>query len=411
MQPVHIRAAALFAGADRIIDSPVLTVEDGRITEIEEDGDLPVDGRAIDLPDTLLIPGLIDTHVHLASYPDLDNFATVRLTVAERAIRSAQNAERTLDAGFTAVRDCAAEFLIDVACRKSIERGIIRGPNMQVSCRGLSITGGHGDHENGFPPEVKLAQRYVVDGPDEVRRAVREQIRDGADWIKVAATGGVLSEGDKPISRGLALEELEVAVDEAAAAGIKVMSHAQGSDGIKNSILAGVHSIEHGFCLTEEIVQLMLDRDVFFVPTLVAGRQIVENGDEANIPDYALEKARDFVQQHRESFQMAHSAGVRIAMGTDAGTPFNYHGANASELGLMAEAGMSPGEVISAATTSAAELMGMGDRIGRLAVGFAADILAVDADILDDVSLLRDEDSVELIMKGGRIVKGAERCD
>ena len=199
-----------------------------------------------------------------------------------------------------------------------------------------------------------------------------------------------------------------VAVEEAHAFGRKVMSHAQGREGIENSILAGVDSIEHGFCLDEELVDMMLKRGVFFVPTLVAGRRIVEHADEVGIPDYAQKKAEAFIHQHREAFHLAHQKGVQIAMGTDAGTPYNMHGQNASEITLMVQAGMKPEDALDSATRMASDLMGMRSRVGTLATGLEADLVAVSGDFLDDVSVLECPDNILMVMKQGRIIKERE---
>ena len=232
---------------------------------------------------------------------------------------------------------------------------------------------------------------------------IRDRLRDGADHIKLHATGGVMSEGDLPTARGLTVEEMRAAIEEAHNVGKKTMAHAQGSTGIKNAILAGISSIEHGFYLTDEIIELMLKKDVFLVATLCAVHHIVEKGIEGGIPKYGVEKAREAKQAHLDSFLKAYKAGVKIAMGTDAATPFNCHGNNAQELELMVNAGMKPRDALVSATARGAELMGWGDRMGQVKLGFWADLILVDGNPLEDVKVLQDKRNIKLVIKGGEI--------
>ncbi|HAF67331.1 MAG TPA: amidohydrolase family protein [Bacillota bacterium] len=361
-------------------------------------------GKVIDGTGMFLMPGLVDCHVHITNTWEPDHLKRMKQLVPYIAIRSTINAKNTLEAGITAVRDAGAPFLLDVALKQAIERGIVPGPRLKVACRGLSITGGHGDSQNGWPPEIEFKGRYVVDSPDEARRAAREQLRDGADHLKLHATGGVMSEGDVPTARGLTFEEMRAAIEEAHNVGKKTMAHAQGSVGIKNAILAGISSIEHGFYLTDEIIELMLKRDVFLVPTLSAVHHIVEKGTEAGIPPYGVEKAKEAQEAHLKSFYEAYKAGVKIAMGTDAATPFNYHGNNALELELMVNAGMKPIDALVSATRRGAELMGWGDRMGQVKPGFWADLILVDGSPVDDVRVLQDKQKIKVVIKGGVVV-------
>lgn len=375
----------------------------GPLDELELPEELGTGWWVIDGQGKLLMPGLVDCHVHITGSCDPDELKALKELVPHAAIRSTINARDTLEAGFTAVRDAGGGNLIDVALKQAINEGLVPGPRLQVACRGLSITGGHGDSRNGWPPEIEFKGRYVVDSPDEARRAAREQLRDGADHIKLHATGGVMSEGDLPTARGLTLEEMRAAIEEAHNVGKKTMAHAQGSTGIKNAILAGISSIEHGFYLTDEIIELMLKKDVFLVATLCAVHHIVEKGIEGGIPKYGVEKAREAKQAHLDSFLKAYKAGVKIAMGTDAATPFNCHGNNAQELELMVNAGMKPRDALVSATARGAELMGWGDRMGQVKLGFWADLILVDGNPLEDVKVLQDKRNIKLVIKGGEI--------
>lgn len=375
----------------------------GPLDELELPEELGTGWWVIDGQGKLLMPGLVDCHVHITGSCDPDELKALKELVPHAAIRSTINARDTLEAGFTAVRDAGGGNLIDVALKQAINEELVPGPRLQVACRGLSITGGHGDSRNGWPPEIEFKGRYVVDSPDEARRAAREQLRDGADHIKLHATGGVMSEGDLPTARGLTVEEMRAAIEEAHNVGKKTMAHAQGSTGIKNAILAGISSIEHGFYLTDEIIELMLKKDVFLVATLCAVHHIVEKGIEGGIPKYGVEKAREAKQAHLDSFLKAYKAGVKIAMGTDAATPFNCHGNNAQELELMVNAGMKPRDALVSATARGAELMGWGDRMGQVKLGFWADLILVDGNPLEDVKVLQDKRNIKLVIKGGEI--------
>lgn len=351
-----------------------------------------------------VLPGLIDAHVHIVSTGDPNPLKRLKQTPAYMGIRGAAHARAALEAGFTALRDAGAPYRSAFAVRQAIHEGVIPGPRLQAPGQGLSITGGHADAQNGWPDEVRFPGRSaVVDGVDAARRAAREQLRDGADLIKLHATGGVMSEGDSPTARGLTLEEMRAAIEEAENVGKRAMAHAQGALGIKNAILAGVRSIEHGFYLTDEIIELMLRRDVFLVPTLAAVHHIVVRGVAGGIPAYGVEKAKRHQEAHLASFRKARDAGVKIAMGTDAGTPFNYHGENALELQLMVDAGMTPMEAIVATTSRAAELMDWGDRTGSVRAGHWADLVVIDGDPLADLRCLQETSRLKLVLKGGEV--------
>ncbi|MHB8928212.1 MAG: metal-dependent hydrolase family protein [Bacillota bacterium] len=400
-----IRNVTLIDGTDVApVKGATVVIEDEKITAAGPSGQVKAPTgagvEAVDGGGLTLLPGLIDAHIHITGTGDPNILKTIRKTVPYVTLESAVNARKTLEAGFTTIRDAGGEWLVDISLRDAIRDGLVPGPRMLVSGMGLSITGGHGDHF--FPPEVEFKGRYVVDSPDEARKAAREQLRSGADLIKLMATGGVMSEKDLPTARGMTIAEMEAAIEEAHNAGKKTLAHAQGANGIRNAILAGIDSIEHGFYLTDEIIGLMLERGVFLVPTLVAVHQIIVNGEKAGIPEYGVRKAKEHAEAHRKSFQKALKAGVKIAMGTDAATPFNFHGHNALELQLMVEAGMTPSQALQAATRMGAELLGLSDKVGTVEPGKLADLVLVDGDPLADIKLLQDKERIKLVVKGGQ---------
>lgn len=377
-----------------------LVVENGRIVEIGTglDGD-----DRIDLAGTSVLPGLFDCHTHVM-VSTIDQMRSLQTPFSYRFYQAMHNLEATLRIGITTVRDAGGA---DLGVKQAVEDGLIRGPRMQISLRMISQTGGHGDAWTVSGGEAHFFQLHpgvpetLVDGTDEMRRTVRRLVRMGADVIKVATSGGVLSPRDKPTHAHFRLEELEVLVEEATAGGIFVMAHAQAAPGIKNAIRAGIRSIDHGIYLDEEAIGLMLERGTWLVPTLVAPRGVIDAADAgAAIPDASVAKAREVVETHRASFAAAVAAGVKIAMGTDSGvTP---HGRNLRELELMVEGGMSPIDALVATTRSAAELMGLDDELGTLEAGKRADLVVVEGDPLTDPDAYG---RVRLVIAGGRPVR------
>ena len=320
-----------------------------------------------------------------------------------RFFEAAGNLKATLRAGITTVRDAGGA---DLGVKEAVDKGLIAGPRLQIALKMLSQTGGHGDGwmaSGGtldlFPPYPGMPDT-IVDGVEEMRRKVRELIRDGADVIKVATSGGVLSPRDEPTHAHFRPAELEVLVEEATAAGIGVMAHAQATRGIKNAIAAGIRSIEHGIFLDDQAIEMMLERGTYLVPTLVAPRGVLRAAAAgAQIPEASLSKAREVIEVHRDSFGRAVAAGVKIAMGTDTGvTP---HGENLAELALMVEGGMTPHQALVAATRTAAELMGLASELGTLEPGKRADLVLVEGDPLEVATL---PDRITAVWKDGRKV-------
>lgn len=384
---VVFRGGRVFDGSGSPPAPADVLVEDGRILEVGTglDGD-----ETIDCTDSTLLPGLFDCHTHVM-LDHIDLWRHVQTPFSYQFYVAARNLEKTLRIGITTVRDAGGA---DLGVKQAVQDGLVMGPRMQISIRMLTQTGGHGDDWYVSGAEVATpfgiahpgAPSGLVDGPDEMRRTVRAMIRAGADAIKVATSGGVLSPRDDPRHAHFRPDELSVLMAEADAAGIPVLAHAQATDGIKNAIRAGVRSIEHGVYLDDEAIDLMLERDTYLVPTLGAPRGVLDAAAAgAAVPEASLDKARQVIDIHRESFRRAVAAGVKVAMGTDSGvTP---HGRNLRELVLMQEGGMTPAEVLRATTSSAAQLMGLDERLGTLMPGKSADVVVVAGDALDLTTL------------------------
>jgi len=358
-----------------------VTVEDGRILEIGRglDGD-----ERVDLAGKAVLPGLFDCHVHVV-VSTIDEMRNLHTPFSYRFYQAAENLRATLGIGITTVRDAGGA---DLGVKQAVADGLLAGPRMQITLRMITQTGGHGDPWTVSGADVEFFPSHpgipdaLVDGPEQMRRVVRALIRQGADVIKVATSGGVLSPRDNPRHAHFRPDELEMLVHEANAAGIWVMAHAQATDGIKNAIRAGIRSIEHGIFLDDEAIDMMLQRGTWLVPTLVAPQGVIRAAEEgAAIPDAALAKAREVISIHREAFRRAVGAGVKVAMGTDSGvTP---HGRNLDELQLMVDGGMTPMQALVATTRSAAELMGLDAELGTLEAGKRADLVVVDGDPLE----------------------------
>jgi imidazolonepropionase-like amidohydrolase len=309
-------------------------------------------------------------------------------------LKGAENAGKTLAAGVTTVRDLGGKNGIDLGLKQAIESGLTQGPRMLVAGRLICMTGGH-----GWPIGRE------ADGPEEVRRAAREQIKAGADLVKFMATGGVLTPSVEPGSPQLTYEEMKAGIEEAHKAGKKTATHAMGSQGIMDALRAGIDSIEHGIYLTDEIISFMIKNQVFLVPTIAALHNIEVRGTAAGIPGWAVDKCNVVAPHHRESIRKAYQAGVTIAMGTDAGTPFNHHGKNLMEMPLLAAHGLSPMEALMAGTSVAAKVVGMEDQIGTVEPGKLADLVLVKGNPVENIDILNKDDAVSLVMKGGAIVK------
>ena len=389
-----------------------IVIEDGSIKSVGPTQSSPTSGAAgnIDLSRHSCLPGLIDMHVHLTSetQPVVASYRD-RLTAdpADMAYRSVKYAERTLMAGFTTVRDLGAADGLNIALKRAIAAGEIPGPRMFTAGKSIATTGGHADPTNNLshflsekigPPGP---QEDVVDSPEEARQAVRARYKEGADLIKITATGGVLSQAANGQNSQYTEDELRAVVDTAKDYGFRVAAHAHGAEGMKRALRAGVDSIEHGTMMDDEVLALFKKTGHWYVPTISAGRYVA---DKAKDPNYysalVRPKAAAIGPQLQATAGRAYKAGVKIAFGTDAGV--FPHGENAKEFGYMVEAGMKPLDAIRAATVNAALLLDQPKRLGAIAPGFAADIIAVDGDPLADV---RQLEAVKFVMKDGVVYK------
>lgn len=379
------------------IDNVVVLIDGERITQVGSGVAIPTGTRTIDLGLATLLPGLIDVHTHLSSqsgdyYTDL-----FRRSPIDNAVRAPAYARTTLEAGFTSVRDVGASEYIDVALRDAINDGSVIGPRMAVATLAISATGGHGDL-NGFSPYLTVGGfSGIADGVDEIRKRVRENIKHGADLIKVLAGAGVLSEEESAGAPQYSQEELNALVAEAAMWGRKVAAHAHGGEAIKRAVKAGVASVEHGGLVDDETINLMTAKGTFLVPDIYTDVYILDHGAELGLPPKIIEKERWLRGQQDANWTRAFTAGVKFAFGTDAGV--YPHGQNARQFVLLVKhIGMSPADAIRMATVNAAELIGWSNKVGRVKAGLYADLIAVNGDPLADVSEL---ERVRWVMKGG----------
>ncbi len=409
-QVTVLRAARLVDGnGGPVVANGVVVVTGNRISAVGSGTSvaIPAGARIIDLGDATLLPGFIDAHTHIIgralSDPRSDD-ANVRDYPAYAAIVGVGNARKTLMAGFTSIRVVGSPNFDDMALRQAITDGAAIGPRMQNAGNAFGITGGHCD-ENGYRPGLMDAdyRTGVADGPDEGRKAVRYQVKYGADVIKICATGGVLSEGDAVGATQYTLEEMKAIVDEARKLDRKVAAHAHGTEGIKLAVAAGVASIEHGSFLDEEGARLMAQRGTYLVPTISAGEFTENAAKSGRLTGMRAEKARAAAAGMRNAVRLAVRNNVPIALGTDAGV--GEHGANGHEFTLMVEwGGMTPMRAISAGTMNAARLLGWDARVGSLTAGKLADVVAVPGDPLRDI---RQMEHPSFVMKDGVIYRGA----
>jgi len=388
----------VIVGDGRVLEHATVVVEGERIVKVAE-GRIKIAGDAQTIPmdGQVLLPGFIDSHVHLcmdASPDPMTSALTESHTIT--ALKAANFAKQTLLAGVTSVRDMGGKDGIDLGLKQAIHWGLVPGPRMLASGKLICMTGGHG-----------WQMGLEVNGVDEVRRAAREQIKAGVDIVKLMATGGVLTPAVEPGSEQLTEDELRAGVEEAHKAGKKTATHAMGTKGILNALRAGIDSIEHGVYLDEQTVSLMKEKQIPLIPTCSALFNILGKGTAAGIPAFAVEKTLKVKPFHLESIRMARDAGVRIAMGTDAGTPFNRHGENLGELIFLIDCGFSPMEAIEAATRLAAQVLGWEKELGTVEEGKLADLVLMAGNPLEDMRILLKRESIRLVMKNGKQVSCA----
>ena len=398
---IAIRAGRLIDGKGGApISNAVILIEGERITAVGAGLAIPRDARVIDLGAATVLPGLIDCHTHVTSQPSNYYEDLFRKTPIDVAITAHVFAKRTLDAGFTTIRDVGAGEFIDVALRNAIDRGEIAGPRMQSATLTVGSTGGHGDI-TGFSPYLKFGQfSGIADGVDEIRKLIRFEIKHGADLIKLIAGAGVLSEEESVGAPQFSQEEMNAVVQEAAMWGRKVAAHAHGAEAIKRALRAGVASIEHASFIDDEGLRLAKEHGTYLVMDIYNDDYILAEYKRLGYPDKILEKERLVGRTQRENFRKAARAGAKLAFGSDAGV--YPHGWNGKQFAKMVEWGLTPLQAIQAATANAADLLGWADRVGQLTPGRFADVVAVSGDPLRDVTEL---ERVKFVMKGGIVYR------
>lgn len=389
----------------KVKEKVTITVEGNKIIKIEKGFIDPQAGDSlIDLSDKYVLPGLMDMHVHLEGETSPDKYIK-RFTQneADIAFDAAHYANKTLLAGFTTVRDLGGTG-VNTALRKAIERGVVDGPRIFSAGKSIATTGGHADPTNSYRKDLMGdpgPAEGVINGPDEARKAVRQRYKQGADVIKITATGGVLSVAKDGSGPQFTKEELEAIVETAHDYGMVTAAHAHGAEGMKRAVEAGINTIEHGTMMTPEIMELMKEKGTYYVPTITAGKFVAEKAaEEGYYPAVVVPKALEVGPKIQGTFKEAYDRGVKIAFGTDAGV--FPHGDNAKEFQYMVEVGMKPMEAIQSATLTTAKLLKIEDKLGTLAEGKLADIIAVDANPVDDITALQN---VSFVMKDGKVYK------
>jgi imidazolonepropionase-like amidohydrolase len=403
-ETVAISAASMIdVVAGRRVEKPLVIVTDGRITAVGIQGSLavPEGAKRVDLGAKTLLPGLIDMHVHLTSLAEIGGYQTLKFTDSFWGAVSVGNAKKTLDAGFTTVRNVGSADFQDVGLKEAIDGGWVVGPRIVPATWAIGATGGHCD-DNSLPPSYDKLQPSVVNSPEEARAKVRWLHKYGAEVIKICATGGVFSLGDSVGGQQLTLEEMKAIADEAHMLHIKVAAHAHGDEGIRTAILAGIDTIEHCSLASDETIKLAAERKTWFSMDVYNDDYILATGTANGTEQESLDKEKEIGLKQRQTFQRAVKAGVPMVFGSDAGV--YPHGDNGLQFAKMVEWGMTPLQAIQAATLNAAKALGREADVGAIAIGRFGDMIAVDGDPLANV---RELESVDVVIKGGAVVKGA----
>ena len=405
-QPTYLHCGRLIDGiSDQPRSEMTVVVDSNRIVSVEKGFTEPPPGaQRIDLTQKTVLPGLIDLHVHIQNQSSRDNYSKgFRLNEADVALQAVPYARATLMAGFTTVRDLGGDG-VNIALRNAINAGHIDGPRIFTAGKTIATTGGHADPTNGVRKELMGdpgPAEGVINGPDEARKAVRQRYKDGADLIKITATGGVLSYAKDGSSPQFTEEELRAIVETANDYNMRTAAHAHGAEGMKRAVEAGITTIEHGTLMTEEVMDLMKEKGTYYVPTITAGKSVADSAKiRGYYPSIVVPKALAIGPKIQDTFAKAYQRGVKIAFGTDAGV--FAHGKNAKEFGYMTEAGMPPMEAIRTATTAAATVLDMEDELGSIEPGKLADIIAVDENPLDVIDTM---EKVTFVMKEGKVYK------
>ena len=384
----------------KTVDHPQITITDGRITAVGSQGaPAPADARHIDLPGITLLPGLIDMHVHLTGDPKFSGYRGLEFTDNFWTVVGVSNAKKTVEAGFTTVRNVGSANYDDVALKQGIEQGYIPGPRIVPATYAIGATGGHCD-DTEFPPSIKTSRENIADSPDALRAMVRKLRKYGAEVIKFCGTGGVLSKTDAVGAQQFSFAEMKALVDEAHMLGLRVAVHAHGTSGIHDAILAGVDTIEHASLADAEDIRLAKEHGTYFDMDIYNDDYILAEGAKNGLFEESLAKERMIGRKQRETFKAATQAGVKMTFGTDAGV--YPHGTNAKQFVTMVTWGMTPLQAIQASTVTAAEALNHKNDVGTIEVGHYGDIIGVAGDPLKDVSILQ---SVAVVIKGGQIVK------
>ncbi|MEW6392102.1 MAG: amidohydrolase family protein [Pseudomonadota bacterium] len=393
-------ARLLDVASGKYVDNPLVIVTDGRITSVGKKGDtVPAGAKVIDLPNATLLPGLIDMHVHLDSLAEIGGYNSLQYSDRFWSVVQTANARKTLEAGFTTVRNVGAAEFDDVGLREAIDAGYVLGPRVVTAAISFGATGGHCD-STFFPPSMDQKSPFNSDSPDEARKAVRTLKKYGAQVIKICATGGVFSRGNEPGQQQLTYEEMKAVVDEAHMAGLKVAAHAHGASGIREAVRAGVDTIEHASLVDDEGIKLAVQKGAYFSMDIYNTDYTQAEGKKNGVLEDNLRKDRDIGEIQRQNFKKALKAGVKMVYGTDAG--IYPHGDNAKQFAIMVRYGATPLQAIQSATITAAEALGQSKDVGQVAAGRYGDIIAVAGDPLADVTAL---ERPVFVMKGGAVYR------